>query len=319
MLFRLFNNVWGSFLSLLLLLFVHSLIHPTLNTEVDFFVRITGIGPTGLLFLRSLAIVVSITLWSEAFRHRLLSEGNRFVGLVMTIAVLVFFNHFWIAKEIIVLILVALIFRRLMSSTDVLNPAPPMFEAGVLVAFSALLDARFFLLLLPLILGSLFLGRVNLRLLIVPLFGMLSTAWLLWGLVDVFGGDKGSLEWSRRLEELQSVQQLVSESIMLKPAHALLIPAIWIAYLGFKMDWINSRAVERQILQTMFWSMLLFMILIVLPFAGGRLWWTSAALPFSLLAAKTLGSWKRPWLREIFLLGLMCIPFLHLLFLSLLG
>lgn len=316
MLSQVFKNVWASFLVLLTIFFIHGRWSKTIFLEAAFFENTTHWPVFLLLFIRALALTLVVTLWSEVFRQQLLSSGNRYTGLLYGMILLVVLNRFWIAQELLSLIIVTLMMRRVMSSTEVLNPSPPMFEAGLLVALASLIDVHYLLLLIPLILANLFLGRVGLRIQLVPLFGIASSVWILWALADLSGQKPGKLndmgDWLA-----SPSSPMVMEGFVFSFWQLVLIPAVWIAYTGFRSEWSQSRAVERQILQLLFWEMILFFFLGLLPFAGGSFWWSISALPFSLLAAKSLGGVRRPWLRELWVLALLCIPVLHLLWIGL--
>ena len=316
MLSQIFKNVWASFLALFCLFLLHSWWNKSIYTEAIFFESTTQWPVFLLLFTRALALTLVVTLWSEVFRQQLLSAGNRYTGLIYGMILLVVLNRFWIAQELLSLIIVTLMMRRVMSSTEVLNPSPLMFEAGLLVALAGLIDVHYLLLLFPLILANLFLGRVGLRIQLVPIFGIGSSVWILWALADLTGQKPGKIndvgEW---LSSPSS--HLAIEGFAFSFWQIALIPAVWIAYTGFRREWSQSRAVERQILQLLFWEMILFFFLGLLPFAGGSLWWSISAMPFSLLAAKSLGGVKKAWLRELWVLALLCIPILHLLLIGL--
>lgn len=300
-----------------LLIWVYSVAHGLMNEplmeEAEFFSQAMGTTPFWAIAIRSFLIVIICITWSEAFRFRSNDDSAIYIGFLLSVMISIVLPSFYILPDLVAMLLTVFLFRRLLSSLEAISPTAHLFEMGVLIAVLALIRIEFLLFILPVILMSILLGRVDLRLLLLPFLGLVITAWMVWGTLDLLGEN-----WLTVSGDLFSFlgEGFPSElnSDFLQWGSVGWLPLILWAANGALGEKANSRAIDRQLVQTLFWSMLFLLLLSVLSFTGGRGWWPLVLIPASMLISKDIGRDKSKWQTDLLVVLWLFAGFSTLLF-----
>ena len=261
-------------------------------------------------------MLLIVMLWTDAFRIRLLATERHSIAWVLASALLILdaVEPLWIEKNGLSFLLITLVHRRFLSSTEAVSPDHAMFDLGGLCALLILFEPMWLALIVWVIMAGLIMGRVKIRQHLVPLVGMLSLWWLVWAFNDI----SQEMGWRRLLDASLSFVRRWTEADVnppaLKPIEFIILAVVlFFSVLGFRGIWNKARAMERQLLNVLLWGLILFAIIRWLPYVGGSSWWMAMSLPISFFIARWIEGLRRLWSQELLLWLCFGLPFITLL------